>query len=207
MSTDRLIAVEGPENTGKTTVAQALAKALSTRGVSSQYMSFPGRETTSIGRIVYEMDHEPGKFGIGKLHPASRQVLHLAAHIDAIENRIKPALAKGDWVVLDRYWWSMWAHGIAQGVPADLLGHLMAIEAAAWMPIKPAMIVTTLRPFPYHEEATSEWHAVKEAYARLTEREARESNVIALDPGAELDDRVKSCLACLTTRGLLGPTA
>lgn len=203
MSTDRLIILEGPENTGKTTLAQALAQALDARGAPSQYMSFPGRNTRSIGKIVYEMDHEPAKFGIGKLNPASRQVLHLAAHLDAIDRLIKPALADGRWVVLDRYWWSMWAHGVAQGLSGGLLRHLLAVEAETWLPVKPAVIFTTMRPVPFHETVTPEWFAVKDAYDGLIEQERNKGPVVPLDPHAGIDVRITSCLAWLDARGLL----
>lgn len=207
MNPDRLIVLEGPENTGKTTLAEQLAGALNARAAPATYMSFPGRGTASIGKVVYEMDHEPAKFGIRKLHPAARQVLHLASHLDAIDNLIKPALAEGRWVVLDRYWWSMWAHGIAQGLPADLLRHLLAVEAEGWLPVKPAVIFTTLRALPIREEATPEWHAVRDAYAGLIEREKDSAPIIPLDPDANLDARIKSCLAWLNTRGLLTRTS
>lgn len=207
MNIDRLIVLEGPENTGKTTLAEQLAKALAARGAPAQYMSFPGRDTASIGKVVYEMDHDPAKFGIKKLHPTSRQVLHLASHLDAIDNLIKPALAANRWVVLDRYWWSMWAHGIAQGLSADLLRHLLAVEVEAWLPVKPAVIFTTMRPFPFHEEATPEWHAVREAYAGLIEQEKNKASILSLDPDATLDSRIRSCLAWLDVRGLLNATA
>jgi thymidylate kinase len=207
MSMDRLIVFEGPENTGKTTLAESLTKALAAQGHPARYMSFPGKDTASIGKIVYEMDHEPAKFGIKQLHPSSRQVLHLASHLDAIDNRIKPALADKQWVVLDRYWWSMWAHGIAQGLSAELLGHLVAVEASAWLPVKPAAIFTTMRPLPFREEATPEWRAVRASYADLIEQEKGKSPVVALDPNADLDARVRTCLAWLNSRGLLTPTA
>jgi hypothetical protein len=207
MSHDRLIVVEGPENTGKTTLAKALAQALAARGSASQYMSFPGRDTKSIGKIVYEMDHEPAKFGLGKLHPGSRQALHLAAHLDAIDNLIKPSLAGGRWVVLDRYWWSMWAHGVAQGLSADLLRHLLAVEAEAWLPVKPAVIFTSMRTLPFNEAATPDWVAVKEAYAVLIEQERIKSPIVSLDPDADMKTRITSCLAWLDVRGLLAASS
>lgn len=207
MSRDRLIVLEGPENTGKTTLAKALAQTLAVRGAPSQYMSFPGRDTRSIGKIVYEMEHEPAKFGIGKLHPASRQVLHLAAHLDAIDSLVKPALAEGRWVVLDRYWWSMWAHGVAQGLSAELLRHLLAVEAETWLPVKPTVIFTSMRPFPFNEAATPEWFAVKDAYARLIAQERDTAPVVALDPDTDLATRVTSCLAWLDARGLLNASS
>ncbi|SDS02145.1 hypothetical protein [Opitutus sp. GAS368] len=203
MNLGHLIVVEGPENTGKTTLAQVLPTALAQRGVHAEYMSFPGRGTASIGAVVYDLEHKPDRFGITALPAATRQVLHLAAHLDAIESRIKPALASGRWIVLDRYWWSMWAHGHAQGLSTTLLNQLVKIECDAWQPIKPAVIFCTLRPAPFDDPLTPQWEAVQAAYRQLVEVQGAHAPIDQLGPTQSVEDRVISCLARLTTLGVL----
>lgn len=203
MKSGHLIVIEGPENTGKTTFAEALPQALTQRGVATSYFSFPGRDTASVGAVVYELEHQPAHFGMTTLPPATRQVLHLAAHLDAIEARIKPTLAAGQWVVLDRYWWSMWAHGRAQGVSTTLLSQLVAIECEAWHPVKPAAIFCTLRSAPFEDQITPEWEAVCEAYRQLIEAQQGQSPIQCFGADQPLEQRITSCLAQLTTLGLL----
>lgn len=206
MKLGHLIVVEGPENTGKTTLAQALPIALLQRGIAADYMSFPGRNTASIGAVVYDLEHKPDRFGLTALLPTTRQVLHLAAHLDAIEARIKPALASGRWVVLDRYWWSMWAHGQAQGVSSTLLNQLVRIECDAWQPVKPAAIFCTLRPAPLDDPLTPAWEAVRTAYCDLLDAQAAHDPIERLEPNQQPEERVIYCLARLAALGVLPPS-
>jgi hypothetical protein len=203
MNSGHLIIIEGPENTGKTTLAQSLSAALLQRGILADYMSFPGRNTASVGAVVYDLEHKPDRFGLTALPPATRQVLHLAAHLDAIESRIKPALAAGRWVVLDRYWWSMWAHGHAQGVSSSLLNQLVKIECDAWLPTKPAIIFCTLRPVPFDDPPTPQWENVRAAYGKLVEAQEAHAPIDQLAPDLSVEQRVASCLARLTAVGVL----
>jgi dTMP kinase len=60
------------------------------------------------------------------------QTLHVAAHLDAIERKILPALEAGTWVILDRYWWSTWVYGIEQGISSTYLEPVIKAEQARW---------------------------------------------------------------------------
>jgi hypothetical protein len=203
MKPGHLIVIEGPENTGKTTLAQALHTALLKSGIIADYMSFPGRNTASIGAVVYDLEHKPDRFGLKALLPTTRQVLHLAAHIDAIESRIKPALAVGRWVVLDRYWWSMWAHGHAQGVSNTLLSQLVQIECDAWQTVKPTIIFYTTRATPFNDPHTPQWEAVRVAYGQLVEAQEAQIPIERLEPDHPPEQQVISCLARLSALGVL----
>ena len=110
-----LIVFEGPDGVGKTTLARLLTRELEHRGCHCLYKSFPGQEEGSLGRLVYDIHHHPHKFGIEQMSPTSLQMLHIAAHVDAIERDIKPSLQRGHHIILDRYWWSTLAYGIVGG--------------------------------------------------------------------------------------------
>src|SRR5688500_9577461 len=101
----RLVVLEGPDGVGKSTIAAAIAELASRRGLAVELLSFPGREPGSLGELVYRLHHESTTLGIADLGPTATQTLHIAAHIDAIERRILPAIESGRLVLLDRFWW------------------------------------------------------------------------------------------------------
>ena len=127
-----LIVFEGVNGTGKTTLSKMLVRHLNSLGHPAEYFSFPGSEKGSLGDVVYQIEHSQHKPLKGEIHPASMQLLHIAAHIDAIENRILPNLRKGIHVILDRYWWSTWAYGVATGVSKSTLNSLIDLEQQFW---------------------------------------------------------------------------
>lgn len=142
----QLIVFEGPDGIGKSTLAQALTRKLSDAGLPSQYLALPGNEIGTIGRLVYDIHHDPTVYGLGKLTAASLQALHIAAHLDAIEQRILPALNKGSWVILDRFWWSTWVYGHISAVDGDTLDALIQAEQLLWDGIKPTALFLIDRP-------------------------------------------------------------
>jgi dTMP kinase len=80
----KLIVFEGPDGVGKSTLSQALAKKLTEVNILCEHLAFPGKEEGTIGRLVYDLHHNPNAFGLHKVTPASLQALHIAAHLDAI---------------------------------------------------------------------------------------------------------------------------
>ena len=133
----QLIVLEGPDGVGKSTISFALYEKLSDSSLECEYFSFPGKETGTIGRLVYDLHHEPRRFGLECLSPASLQTLHIAAHLDVIEQRIQPAINDGKWVVLDRFWWSTWVYGRASGMDGGMLDALIQAERIQWQGTKP----------------------------------------------------------------------
>lgn len=193
----QLIVFEGPENTGKSTLARGLAEALNADGTPCDCLSFPGKEAGSLGALVYAVEHDRARLGVSQVTPGGRQTLHLAAHLDAIEGRIRPTLTRGRWIVLDRYWWSMWAHGVAAGLSPQLLDAMVEIERSAWGPSRPAVIFCTLRSQPYNEPLTDEWRRVHDSYSTLVQRERNRDNVDVVPVQLSIDEQIKRCLAIL----------
>jgi thymidylate kinase len=141
----RLIVLEGADGSGKTTLAEALVKRLLTTGSSAAYFSFPGREPGSLGAEVYKLHHRVREAGTKPVHPVSLQLLHIAAHVDAIETRILPMLRKNIDVVLDRFWWSTWVYGIVGGGNAASLKAMIEVEQLYWRAIRPAVVFLVVR--------------------------------------------------------------
>ena len=133
----QLIVLEGPDGVGKSTISFALYEKLSNSSLECGHFSFPGKETGTIGRLVYDLHHEPRRFGLESLSPASLQTLHIAAHLDVIEQRIRPAINDGKLVVLDRFWWSTWVYGRASGLDGSMLDALIQAERIQWQGTTP----------------------------------------------------------------------
>ena len=180
----RLIVLEGPNDVGKTTISEALAQWLNEQGFPSEVHAFPGRAPGSLGHHVYRLHHAPLELGVEEFSPAALQALHVAAHLDAIERTILPKLASGIDVVLDRYWWSTMAYGIATGVSESVLRSLIAAELLAWNGQVPTLVVVLERAVPVTQDDQTDFiRSVREQYLRIAQAAAREhpSQVIAND--------------------------
>ena len=167
----KLFVFEGPDGVGKSTLAQWFTTHLENCGNRCTLLSFPGKEVGTLGRHIYELHHDPGKFGIDKLSEASLQLLHVAAHIDVIENRIKPLLFGGSTVVLDRFWWSTFVYGLVGGVPRPVLDGMIAIERSVWHPVRPERLFVISRSRPLRREPPDLWLRWRDAYGDLARQE------------------------------------
>jgi len=111
----RLIAIEGIDGSGKSTQAHLLAErtgALLTRE--------PG--STPLGSILREALLSPDTVHIS---PRAEALLMAADRAEHVAQVIEPALARGDWVVCDRYSASTMAYqGHGRGLP---LGELASV--------------------------------------------------------------------------------
>ncbi|MGE7471997.1 dTMP kinase [Bosea sp. NPDC003192] len=165
-----MVAFEGPNEVGKTTVSRELAHQLSASGRSCEWHAFPGRSPGTLGQHIYDLHHRPASFGLGEVAPSAIQALHIAAHLDAIERTILPKLAAGVDIVLDRYWWSTIAYGVATGVPSRLLDSLVASELIAWNGLQPTLVVVLDRSFakPRSQERSCA-DVLQREYRRLLE--------------------------------------
>ncbi|WP_428333939.1 dTMP kinase [Novosphingobium sp.] len=98
MTRGRFIALEGGEGVGKSTQLRLLAEALRTRGVAVVTTREPGG--TPGAEAIRAMLLDPAGEGWG---PRAEALLFAAARADHVDRLIGPALARGDWVLTDRY--------------------------------------------------------------------------------------------------------
>ncbi len=92
------ITIEGGEGGGKSTQARALVARLAAAGVTAIATREPG------GSPMAEALREKLLGGVFEaLGPRAEALLFAAARIDHLDQRIKPALARGTWVVSDRF--------------------------------------------------------------------------------------------------------
>ncbi len=114
-SPGKLIAFEGPDGVGKSSLAEAIVQRLCDGRIVAEGISLPGSASGTLGHHVYHLHHDHVQLGIKSINPTSLQLLHAAAHVDEIQSQILPRLTEGRWVVLDRFWWSTTVYGWANG--------------------------------------------------------------------------------------------
>lgn len=136
----KLIVLEGPDGVGKTTLSRSLEGKMAERNIRCKNLSFPGQEPGTLGCMVYDIHHKPDKFGIAEINPTSKQVLHIAAHLETIEKCILPFLEDGCWVILDRFWWSTWVYGRIENVVCRSLELMIGLEKMHWDGVKPDVV-------------------------------------------------------------------
>ncbi len=113
MARGKFITFEGGEGSGKSTQARLLAGALRARGLSVVLTREPGGTPRAERIRDILLDHTlPAG---GALHEA---LLFNAARADHLDALIRPALARGDWVICDRFLDSTRAYQGAAGLLA-----------------------------------------------------------------------------------------
>lgn len=166
----RLIVFEGADGVGKTTLSRYACRALAARGTPTMFYAFPGSLAGTLGELVYRIHHDKRGGHPKRIVPVALQALHIAAHIDAIERIIRPALASGATVVLDRFWWSTWVYGMAAGVRPVVLRKMVDLEESVWGSIKPEVVILIRRKSPLRPEGTN-WPLLCSLYDSLARRE------------------------------------
>jgi dTMP kinase len=179
--TTPLIIFEGPDAVGKSTLVKHLESVLRERSIPAEILAFPGNRPGTLGKLVYDIHHAPSSFGIQHILPISIQALHIAAHLDAINQTILPALRAGTWVVLDRFWWSAWVYGIAAGAESPSLASLIDAERIAWGNSKPAVLFLVRRDTPLRpEEDPALFVRLTSLYEQLKTSEQRAYPIVEL---------------------------
>jgi len=113
----RFITLEGIEGAGKSTVAAALVEALRARGLTVVATREPGG--TPLAERLREVVLQRGS---ETLSPQAETLLMFAARAVHLDNLVRPALARGDWVLCDRYTDATRAYqGGGRGVAASFI--------------------------------------------------------------------------------------
>ena len=125
----RFITLEGGEGAGKSTHASRLAAWLNERGVAVRQTREPGgspraeaiRELLLSGRVA--------PFGA-----EAEALLFAVARADHMEEIVRPALRRGEWVISDRFMDSTRAYQGAAGVADEVLDRLERLAVGADRP-------------------------------------------------------------------------
>ncbi len=110
----RFITLEGGEGVGKSTQARALAVALESRGVPVLLTREPGGSAGAEAIRALLLSGEADRWST-----RAEALLFAAARADHLEKTILPAIARGSWVVCDRFLDSSRAYQSATGELAD----------------------------------------------------------------------------------------
>ncbi len=205
----KFITFEGPEGGGKSTHVKTLAEELRKRGISVLVTREPGGTALAekVRSLVRdEMDDPPVT--------RSEVLLFLAARAQNCAKVIEPALARGEWVICDRFADSTFAYqGFGRGINVDLLKELNDFATEGLSPD-----VTILLDVPPHisrkrleerQKATStsadrielageEFHKrLREGFLKLAEKEP--NRFVVIDSSAEKEAVGKAVLSAVDT--------
>jgi len=207
----KLIVLEGAEGVGKTTQVRRLAGTLTARGVPHLGVREPGG--TAIGNKIRNLLLEPGP----GFSARTEALLFMASRAELVDNDIRPALARGEVVIADRFFLSTYAYQIAgrglsetevtaanrfaTGGLAPDLTILLRLTVAA------ALARTDSRGARDRIESADDdfHHRVAEAFDRFAEPAWQRSHpesgpVVAIDAAASVDEVAAAVLAMLEQR-------
>lgn len=102
----RLIVFEGGEGAGKSTQLRRLAARLAAAGISHRHFREPGG--TAVGDRIRELLLH----GDAPMAARTEAALFIASRAELVETAVRPALARGEHVLLDRFLLSTYAYQI-----------------------------------------------------------------------------------------------
>jgi dTMP kinase len=130
MTPGRFITLEGIEGAGKSTVARIVCEWLAARSIPTRLTREPGGTPLAerVRQIVLERGNE-------QLPPVTETLLMFSARGIHVENLIRPALARGEWVVCDRFTDATRAYqGSGRGIDHSLIDTLAAAVQGGLQP-------------------------------------------------------------------------
>ncbi|WP_324807986.1 dTMP kinase [Sphingomonas sp. LY29] len=137
MTPGRFISLEGGEGVGKSTQVSALAAALEGRGLTVLVTREPGGSpgAEAIRQLLLSGDE-------GRWSPRAEALLFAAARADHIQKTISPALARGEWVLSDRFLDSSLAYqGEAGGLGIEAVRDLHRFGSLDFVPDRTLVLI------------------------------------------------------------------
>jgi dTMP kinase len=120
MTPPRFITLEGIEGAGKTTVADRIIHSLRGRGITVHATREPGGTIVAERIRTLVLDR-----GAEHISPTAETLLMFGARQVHIDNLIRPALTRGEWVLCDRFTDATHAYqGGGRGVDRELIDRL-----------------------------------------------------------------------------------
>jgi len=205
----RFITLEGIEGAGKSTLALALRESLQARGVQVVLTREPGGTPLAerLRDIVLTR-------GAERLSAEAETLIMFASRAVHLDNLVRPALGRGEWVICDRFTDATRAYqGGGRGVSAEFIEHLAQTVHAGLEPD-----LTLLLDLPVEEglrraakrradrgdhtdrfesETVAFFERVRAHYLRIAERQPRCERIDALQPAENVQTQALAALARL----------
>ena len=138
-TTGRFITVEGSEGVGKSTNLEFIAEFLSSRGLQVLQTREPGG--TEIAERIREVLLQSA---VGSMTDRCELLLMFAARDDHLAQVIRPALARGEWVLCDRFIDATYAYqGGGRGMNPAEIGILENLVLDGMLPDLTILLDTT----------------------------------------------------------------
>ncbi len=126
----KFIVVEGLEGAGKSSVISLIVDKLKVSGKPVQQTREPGG--TPMAEAIRDCVKQNWQETVAE---ETELMLMYAARVQLLENRIRPALANGEWVVGDRHDLSSQAYqGGGRGINANTMAQLKAVALKGFAP-------------------------------------------------------------------------
>ena len=171
-----LLVLEGPEGVGKTVVSRELAIKLAQRGIGCEYIALPSgrmRPSEIACRIAREEGDAPEELDL-----FARRQLQLDTHAEAIQQRIRPALEAGNYVLLDHYWWSSYVYGELDGLGSHQLQEFKDRARVLWEDTKPSVVILLDRERPFSDPVDLlQWFRLREVYRQFAASQGKSTPV------------------------------
>jgi dTMP kinase len=195
VSRGRLITIEGIDGAGKSTLVAGLADALAARGQPVAVLREPGG--VELSERIRDLVQGAGGWDVS---PRAEALLYAAARAQLVAERLEPLLARGEWVLLDRFVDSSLAYqGAGRGLGVEAIRELNEFATGGLRPdrtlllrIDPEAGLARLRargeaPDRLESEAGEFFATVARAYDELAEAEPDRIAVVdAAQPPAEV---------------------
>jgi dTMP kinase len=198
----RLVTIEGLDGAGKTTLAAGLVPALAARGVEAVLLREPGG--VALSERIRALVKDPAL----RVGGAAEALLYAAARAQLVEERVRPLLDEGRWVLLDRFVDSSLAYqGAARGLGVDRVRELNRFATGGLVPdrtlllaLDPAVGRARLagrgeEPDRLEAEDAAFFARIAAAYAELAREEPERIRVI--DAGGAEPEVLAAALAAL----------
>jgi dTMP kinase len=205
------VTLEGIEGAGKSTVAKLLKTALERQGRSVTLTREPGGTPLAerIRAVALQRDEEP-------LPALGETLLMFAARAVHVTNLIRPALARGEWVVCDRFTDATRAYqGSGRGIDATLIEALARAVQGELVPdctllldlpvaegLRRARVRSGHASDRFESETAAFFEKVRAGYLAQARAEPERFRIIdAALPLDEVERQVLAVLADLAARG------
>jgi dTMP kinase len=120
------VVFEGIDGSGKTTISNRVAKALRERGLSVEHLREEGAFASKVTQGIRDFCRDARNMA---LTPRAELMLYLAREVQLADEVLRPALARADVVIADRYFYTAAVLAEGRDLPPEETAPLVAAAA------------------------------------------------------------------------------